>query len=196
MSKRIGAHKPAPRPRSRAYVVFNAGIAPAAVNQLIQALTSLSQNGVDEAYLAYSSLGGSFKDGFALYNFLRAAPFKLIMHNCGAVESMGVPAFLAAETRYASPVSTFRFHRFHWATANRNYVAVELQEMIDGINAHQGLAESILVERSDVTDDQAKNFFREGKTLLPEEAHQLGVIHEIRELSIPKGAQVLTITAT
>ena len=196
MSKRSGAHKPAPRPRSRAYVVFKAGIAPAAVNQLIQAMTSLSQNGVDEVYLAYSSMGGSFNDGFALYNFLRAAPFKLIMHNCGAVESMGVPAFLAAETRYASPVSTFRFHRFHWGTANRNYFAVELQEMIDGINAHQGLAESILVERSHVTDDQAKSFFREGKTLLPEEAHQLGVIHEIRELSIPKGAQVLTITAT
>src|SRR5690242_18938134 len=68
--------------------------------------------GTDEAYFWISTPGGAVMSGLTLYNFLRAIPAKLTMHNIGNVDSIGNAIFLAAEkgNRIACPHSTFMFH--------------------------------------------------------------------------------------
>ena len=179
---------------SRVYVVFTAEINNTTLDHLIQALTNLSQQGVGEVYLAYSTSGGGIREGIALYNFLRGIPFNLITHNIGEVSSMGNPGFLAANTRYACPKSSFMFHSFHWLMEAKRYRQGELKEIVNELSAGQNLAKSILIERTAITENQAKGFFGDRKTLLPERARDLGIIDDIREFSIPKGAPIITFT--
>ena len=173
---------------SRVYVVFTATINAVTIQHFIQVLTDLSQKEVAEVYLAYSTPGGNIKEGITLYNFLRGVPFNLITHNIGNVDSIGKPSFLAADTRYACLKSSFMFHNFHWTTQARSYRQNEFMEMAKELKAGQDFVESILVERTKVTKNQAKKFFREGKTLLAEHAHDLGIINEVKEFAIPPGA--------
>jgi len=64
----------------------------------------------DVLYFLFSSNGGSVNAGIALYNFLRALPVEIIMHNTGSIDSIATVIFLAADKRYAALHSTFLFH--------------------------------------------------------------------------------------
>ena len=52
-------------------------------------------------YFAISSPGGGVAAGMTFYNFLRALPVKIIMHNTGSIDSIATVIFLAASERYA-----------------------------------------------------------------------------------------------
>ena len=131
--------------------------------------------------------------GFELYNFLREVPFELIVHNIGCVFSMGNPIFLAADTRFASPQSTFKFHDFHWNPSNRNYSQADLRLMADEVNIHQGFADEILVERTSITPEQAKEFCRDQKILVAEQALELGIVQKVKDFELPSGANLIRV---
>ena len=64
--------------------------------------------------------------------------------------------------------------------------------MVNQLNAGQNFAESILVERTKVTKNQANRLFSKSDILLPKRARDLGIIQDIKEFNIPKGASVIT----
>jgi len=68
----------------------------------------------DIIYCLFSSGGGNVEPGIALYNFLRALPVELIMHNTGNIDSIANVVFMAADTRYAATHSSFLFHGVNW----------------------------------------------------------------------------------
>jgi ATP-dependent Clp protease protease subunit len=86
-------------------------------------------------HFLFASPGGNVDAGIAVYNYLRALPIKIIMHNTGAIDSIANVIFHAADERYANPHSTFLFHgvgmNLEKSTLNRS----QLQEMLSQLSA-------------------------------------------------------------
>jgi ATP-dependent Clp protease protease subunit len=102
------------------YVNFHSNINDAVVNKLMAACVQvLEQNKPKGFYFLFSSGGGSVDSGTVLYNFLRALPCKVTMHNTGAIDSIATVIFLSAEERFAAPHASFLFHGITW-TFNQN----------------------------------------------------------------------------
>lgn len=183
--------QPAQTPET-VYVVFSADINPSSVETLIQAMGNLAQNRVPHVYLALSTPGGNVMAGITLYNFLRAVPFRLTVHNIGNVDSIGNAVFLSGEERYACPHSTFMFHGVGFDPLPGRLEEKQLREMLDGIGSDQRRIGSIITERSGLTADEIQGLFREAQTKSAEFACDRGMVHEIRDFQLPSGAPVLS----
>ena len=179
-------------PPPRVYVLFTAEITPGTIETLIQALSNLAKQNVQEVYIAFSTPGGNVANGITLYNFLRGVPFQLIVHNIGNVDSIGNAVFLAADTRYACPHSTFMFHGVGFDQQAGRYEEKKLREMLDGISSDQKRIGSIIASRTDIPQDEAEGFFREAQTKTAEFARDRGIVDEIREFHLPAGAPVFS----
>jgi ATP-dependent protease ClpP protease subunit len=130
--------------------------------------------------------------GITLYNFLRGASFKLIMHNIGNVDSIGNAIFLGANERYACAHSTFMFHGVGFDQPASRYEEKGLREMLNGIENDQRRIGSIITDRTNIPQDEVQGFFREAQTKTAEFARERGIVHEIREFNLPAGAPVIT----
>ncbi len=82
------------------FINFSAEINPHTSEALMSFFAEQINNGENEFYIMLSSFGGSVKDGITLYNYIKALPAKVIMHNIGMVNSIANVIFLAAEDRY------------------------------------------------------------------------------------------------
>jgi ATP-dependent protease ClpP protease subunit len=174
------------------YVVFTQEIVPHTTEVLIQALSNLAQNGVQEVYLAISTPGGSVMHGMTLYNFLRGLPFKLFVHNIGNVDSIGNAVFLAGEERYACAHSTFMFHGVGFDRPPGRLEEKPLREMLQGIESDQKRIGSIITERTTIAEDEVQGLFREAQTKTAEFARERGIVHEIREFKLPPSQPVIS----
>lgn len=181
----------APAP-PRVYVVFTGEIVPKTIESLIQALSNLAQKRVPEVYLGISTPGGSVMHGITLYNFLRAMPFNLIVHNIGNVDSIGNAIFLAGRERYACKHSTFMFHGVGFDRPASRFEEKALREMLGGIESDQRRIGDIIAERTTLTEDEVKGLFREAQTKTAEFARERGIVHDIREFEVPAGAPVIS----
>ena len=174
------------------YVVFTAEIVPQTVEGMIQTLSNLAQQRVKEVYLAFSTPGGDVAQGITLYNFLRGVPFELKVHNIGNVDSIGNAIFLAADTRYACVHSTFMFHGVGFDRPAARYEEKVLREMLDGLAADQRRIGSIISERTQISKDAVKELFMSAQTKTAEFARDRGIVHEVREFSLPASAPVIS----
>ena len=130
--------------------------------------------------------------GITLHNFLWGVPFELTVHNIGSANSIGNAVFLAADTRYATSRSTFMFHGVAFDRPAGRYVEGMLREMLNGIVNDQRRIVGIIAERTNISEDQAAGFFREAETHTAASAHELGIVHDVREFELPEGEPVIT----
>ena len=177
---------------NKVYVVFTAEIVPKTVEPLIQAISNLAQKGIPEVHLAFSTPGGNVMTGITLYNFLRAVPFKLTIHNIGNVDSIGNAVFLSADKRLACQHSTFMFHGVGFDRPAGRYEEKSLREMLDGLDSDQRRIRDIIVERTGISKDEVQSLFREAQTHTAELARKRGIVHEIAEFKFPANAPVIS----
>jgi ATP-dependent Clp protease protease subunit len=176
------------------YVSFSAEINQQTTEALLGVCADLANKKVDNVYLMLSTPGGTVMHGLTLYNVLRAMPFRLITHNVGNVDSIGNCVFLAGEERYSSPNSTFMFHGVGFdVNGAMRFDEKILRERTNGIQADQGRIGAVIAERSAVKTEEIKDLFLEAVTRDPGYALSHGIIHEIRDLQIPKGAPILQL---
>lgn len=177
-----------------AYVIFSAEINASTAESLIATMAKLANQGVAHVYLALSTPGGAVMNGLNLYNVLRAMPFKLTTHNVGNVDSIGNSVFLAADTRYAAPHSTFMFHGVGINVGSGSRLEEKvLRERLGGLLADQKRIGAIIEERSQLTTEQVQALFLEAQTKDAAYAASVGIVQEIRDLVIPKGAPVISL---
>ncbi|MEY2499395.1 MAG: ATP-dependent Clp protease, protease subunit [Verrucomicrobiota bacterium] len=145
-------------------------------------------------YFAISSPGGSVAAGITLYNFLRALPVKIIMHNTGSIDSIATVIFLAAAERYACSHSRFLFHGV--ATGEMppgtRLNRFQTREFLSGLEQDEGRIKELIVERSIITESEMVQLFQQGETKNPAFALEKGIIHDVRDLTLPMGAQIVT----
>jgi ATP-dependent protease ClpP protease subunit len=90
----------------KAYINFHAGINQFTAQNFMTVIGQKMAAGIDDFYILFSTPGGEVPSGMTVYNFLRAIPATVTMHNIGNVDSIGNAIFLAANTRLACPHST------------------------------------------------------------------------------------------
>jgi ATP-dependent Clp protease, protease subunit len=179
---------------NRIYISFSAEINPSTTESLIALISQHVNNGVREIYLMMSTPGGSVMNGLNLYNVLRALPIKLITHNVGNVDSIGNAIFLAGEERYACPHSTFMFHGVGFDVVSpMRFEEKNLRERLNSILADQDRIGSIIKERTRIDEGEIKGLFAEARTKDSDYARSVGIVDDIRDVSIPAGAPVFSL---
>lgn len=185
---------PQPLPLVTRYVSFSAEINASTAESLIALMAQFANEGVQHVYLLLSTPGGSVMHGLNLYNVLRAMPFKLTTHNVGNVDSIGNAVFLAGETRYASPHSTFMFHGVGFSTEpGERLEEKNLRERLGSVLADQQRIGAIIQERTQVGQEAAAALFREAQTKDSAYAVSVGLVHEVKDAQIPVGSPVLAL---
>jgi ATP-dependent protease ClpP protease subunit len=176
------------------YISFSAEIIPATTEVLIAAASQCAIHGVQEVHLLLSTPGGTVMNGMNLYNVLRAMPFKLTTHNVGNVDSIGNAVFLAGQTRYACPHSTFMFHGVGFDTApGVRFEEKVLRERLDGILSDQKRIGAIIEEHTQLTPEQVEVLFLEATTKDATYAAGVGIVDEVRDVDIPAGAPIISL---
>ena len=176
----------------KVYVIFTAEINPQTTEALIQALSNMAQQNVEEVYIAFSSPGGQVAQGITLYNFIRGLPFKVIAHNIGNVDSIGNAVFLAADKRFACQHSTFMFHGVGFDKQASRYERKELQGMLDGIDSDESRIANIITDRTEIPKEESQKFFVLAQTKSAEFARDRGIVDDIREFQLPGGVPVVS----
>lgn len=176
------------------YVKFSSPINPQTAQNLMNFLSNQVNSGQKEFYFLISSPGGSVNDGIVLYNFIKALPAKIIMHNIGVIDSIATVIFLAANERYCNPHSSFLFHGVGIDIAQPQRLEEKnLKENLIMIERDQKNIADIITERTKLKEEEIRGMFFRAKTKNPQEAKEVNIINEIKEATIPEGSQIISL---
>jgi len=143
----------------------------------------------DRLYFLFSSLGGSVDAGVALFNFLRALPVPVTMHNTGSVDSIANVVFLAADERFANSHSTFLLHGVQWGFGQGAQLSrAQLQETMSRFSADEARMAGIITDRTSITSQELESLLLQGESKDLAFALSKGLIHGVKEAKIPVGA--------
>ena len=185
---------PAPIPPPKVvYLSFSAEINVKTVEQLLAFCADKVNNGFDEIHIGLSTPGGNVRDGINAYHVLRSLPVKIVMYNTGAVDSIGTAIFLAGEERYAGSATTFMFHGVGFDIGQGVSIRLEEQSLLDRLDtiiADNKKIAAIISSRTSIKTKEATSLFREQATKDAAYAHKNGLIHAVKDFSVPKGVQI------
>jgi ATP-dependent Clp protease protease subunit len=180
-------------PTPLAFVSFSAEINANTTESLLATMANCANQNVAEVHLLMSTPGGNVMNGMNLYNVLRSMPFTLVTHNVGNVDSIGNAIFLAGKRRYACPHSTFMFHGVGFDIQNARFDESKCRETLKSILVEHKRIGTVIRERTNLQDKTIRTLFREAQTKDAAYAATSGIVHEIREVSIPQGAPVVSL---
>lgn len=164
------------------------------VKQLLMLCSQIcTQEQPDEIYFLFSSPGGEVNAGLALYNFLKALPCRITMHNIGAIDSIATVIFMAGDQRHAAPGTSFLFHgvttMFHNGAALAH---ANLLEILSNLQQDEAKIAAVLSANSTLTVEELTNLFRQGESKDLTFAIEKGLIHTISNPSIPADAKMVS----
>lgn len=174
---------------------FLAAVDENTTGELLLHIDNLINNGVTKVHLLISSPGGSVYHGLSLYNYLVSLPIELYTYNFGSVDSIGVVLFCSGKRRFSVRHARFLLHPVKSnIRANSSMDEKAIDEMlkllkIDQSNIAKIIASTIGGRRTTEIEEMIHN----RTTLSPEEAKELGLVHEIQELQVPMAQGVISI---
>ncbi len=176
-------------------IKFFAPVNEKSANALMNVLDQAINQGVKDITLLISTPGGSVFHGISIYNYLRGLPLdRLVTHNFGSVDSIGVVMYCAGRERYSSPQARFLLHG---VTLNfQGSLSLEepqLEEKLKGLkidieNIAKVISENVEKDVNIVTETMIQR-----TTLNPEQAKEWGLVHKIQTELFPAGTQVVSI---
>lgn len=183
-----------PEAQKTTYINFFEEINPQRVNQFIAFCSQiLQQHKPDVIQINFASPGGNVAPGMILYNYLKALPVKLVMHNIGSVDSIATVIFLAGCERYANPNSTFLFHGIVTGfPAQTTLTYYQLKERLGSLEVDQDKISKAITELTNIAQSELDSLFLQGEVKSPEFALEKGFIHGIKQLTIPKDALIFS----
>jgi ATP-dependent Clp protease, protease subunit len=181
---------------STAYIGLFGSIDDDQVRECIDLIANQLPEDTDTLYILFSTTGGDVSAGFVLYNYLRALPLKVIMHNVGSVDSIGNVIFMAAEERYVSANGTFLIHRVKGTTNNDNAEVSYIHEKLSTITTEEKKIKAVFMERSRMPSDEFEARFSKGELQDADYAIKHGLAQEIRELKLPPHTKIHLISAS
>jgi ATP-dependent Clp protease, protease subunit len=184
-----------PNPPEVVYISFSAEVSPHTTESLLAVMANCANQRVKTVYLLLSTPGGSVMNGLNIYNVLIGMPFELITHNVGNVDSIGNAIFLAGAKRYACPHSTFMFHGVGLDIKNQTVRLEEknLNEHLAHILSDHKRIGTIITERTKLDEKVVATLFSEAQTKDATFAVSTGIVHEIKDVQIPPGSQVVSL---
>jgi ATP-dependent Clp protease, protease subunit len=162
------------------------------VHRVFEAVSGMSESGIETAHVLLQSNGGYVSDGLCMYNFLSNAPVKFVMYNAGAVASIAVILFLAGSRRYASETARFMVHKSH-ATASPGARPDALNIIVEGLRADDARTESILRKHIELTPEQWAIHQYSDLHLTSRDARSARMINDVADFAPPRGVVIRNI---
>jgi ATP-dependent Clp protease protease subunit len=159
------------------------------VRRVFDAIEGMIADETHTAHILLQSNGGYVSDGICLYNTLSNLPIDLVMYNCGAVASIAVTLFLAADYRVASDTARFMLHKSH-ANAPAGSRPEALKIIADGLMADDRRTETILHRHVRMPQVMWNVHANADLHLAAPEALDVGLIHRIGNFSPPGGSAI------
>jgi ATP-dependent Clp protease protease subunit len=179
-------------PPTDAYFTLSGDVNSDMVHRVFEAVSAMSEAGIETAHVLLQSNGGYVSDGLCLYNYLSNAPMKFVMYNGGAVASIAVILFLAGTRRYASETARFIVHNSH-ATAAPGARPDALNIIVEGLRADDARTESILRKHIELTPDQWAIHQYSDLHLTSRDAKTARMISEVADFAPPRGMHIRNI---
>jgi ATP-dependent Clp protease protease subunit len=162
------------------------------VHRVFDAVSVMTEDGIERAHVMLQSNGGYVSDGLCLYNFLANSPIEFVMYNGGAVASIAVILFLSGTRRYCSETARFMVHKSH-ATASPGSRPDALNIIVEGLRADDARTESILRKHIELTPEQWAVHQYSDLHLNSRDAKLAGMVNDVKDFSAPKGAALRNI---
>jgi ATP-dependent protease ClpP protease subunit len=87
------------------------------------------------------------------------------------------------------------FHGVHWGFQGPGSLsAMQLRETVASVEADETRISSIIDERTNLSEGEARTFFRDAHTMNATDALGAGIVHEVRDVEVPPGSQVLALS--
>lgn len=176
------------------YISFQTGVNDMTASILLNVIGQQIQAGKNNIHLLISTPGGSTTTGIGLYHTLKGLPLDLTTHNVGGVNSIGNIIYLAGETRYACQSTSFMFHGVGMDIQQASrFEEKKLIESLDQIQNDQELLAEIISDRTNIDKEAVAQLFLQAAYMGSEEAKEHGIVHDIRDVDIPQGAEFLQL---
>ena len=154
----------------------------------------IAQEKPDEIYFLISSSGGEVAAGITLYNYLKAIPTKITMHNIGTIDSIATVIFIAGDRRLAAPHTSFLYHGVQFGTSGPFSASLsQIREIESQIKRDHEKIAGIICDNTTMTKEEIEAMFSQGDSKDLVFAKSKGIIHEIVEPNIPKDAAQVSI---
>jgi ATP-dependent Clp protease, protease subunit len=169
-------------PASVAYVEFSGFVNVRAASDLMAHMTDIAAKGIPRVVMSITTPGGVSEPGFDLYERLRALPFHLVTHAVQIVESIGVAVYLAGDERRVGPMAKIMLHEGQLMVQTQGPATIPLSEVrrkLVGLEAEDDRERAIIVDRTPMTEQEARDLVEGGAELGAQEAVDVGIAHEI-----------------
>ena len=181
-------------PLKTTYIRFLAGVNGETVNRLLKAVDDGIRNGSKRFHILISSPGGSVFHGLSAYNYLKGLPVEIVTHNFGSVDSIGVVLYSAGARRLSVPHARFLIHGVRSQfVAGASLEEPQLEERLKGMRIDIENIAGVIAATTSKSEDEITQMMLDRTTLSPEEALDLGLVHELNEQLMPEGATLVII---
>jgi len=181
--------------RKKSYLNFSVPVTLKSVQQLFNIIQNRLKRGTETFTILISSPGGQVASGVNAFNFLKGVPAKIITHNIGQVDSIGVVIYCAGTKRYCSPNTRFLIHGIGFnAKEGQRFNEGLLAEKLEGLKNDRITISKIISQNSKRSLKEIEADMYKGVVWTPEQAINYGLVHEIRTELFEKGADVEQVT--
>lgn len=162
---------------------------------LMQVIDQAIKEGISQITLLLSTPGGDVAAGISLYNYLKGIPIeKIITHNFGSVDSIGVVVFCAGSERFSSPQARFIIHgiqiNFNQPTSLEES---QLAEKLDGMKMDIENISKIIAKNTNKDSKDVETAMQNKIVLNPEAAKEWGLIGKIQTQLFNTNSQIISI---
>jgi ATP-dependent Clp protease, protease subunit len=175
-------------------IKFFAPVNEATIQKLMAAVDAKVAAGVERLTLLISTSGGSVFYGMSAYNYLKGLPLQIATHNFGSVDSIGVPLYCSGAIRRCVPQARFLLHPVTMNfTAGVAFEEAQMLEKLNSMRVDMENCAKIVAAHTNRTVRQVTAAMRSRTTLDPQDAHEWGLVHEIRQELFAAGSDVTPI---
>jgi len=164
------------------------------IGTLLAVLDQRLQHGVEEFILLMTTPGGSVFHGLSAYNYLRGIPAKVITHNFGSVDSIGIVMYCAGSERRSVPHARFLLHGVSAGfQQNERLEEKQLEERLKGLQIDLRNISRVIAEHCGKTEAEVYQAMLNRTTLDAEEAKTWGLVQKLQSELVVEGQEVVAI---
>lgn len=183
-----------PASEKRAAIRFIAPVDGSSVGALLTVVDQKLREGVRDFTLLISTPGGSVFHGLTAYNFLKGIPAKIVTHNFGSVDSIGIVLYCAGSERRSVPHARFLLHGVSTGfQQNERLEEKQLEERLKGLQIDLRNIGRVIAANTGKTEGEVYQAMLDRTTLDPEQARTWGLVHEVRTELIEEGQEIIAI---
>jgi ATP-dependent Clp protease protease subunit len=180
-------------PDNKVVIKFFAPVISETINALFNAIDEKMRQGSREFVILISTPGGNVHLGLSAYNYLKGLPARIVTHNFGSVDSIGLVLFCGGEVRYSVPQASFLLHGVSCGFQNESLDEKDLEERLKGVKIDSENIAKVVAMNSGLGVEGVVKAMFDRTTLNPDEAKDWGIIHDIKTKLFDQGDEVISI---